>query len=164
MLDEKGFEILADVSADETAKIKTSVETMFSLLPSVFYKWEHTMSVIKSTVHPWGSVSFTIYDQTNVKIQKLVAGFTLECFPNCRSVVVSTRVYVEPDFRGQHIGSELNKLRIRAMSLAGFERLLATVREDNKKEEHILKGNGWKLLSIFDSPNEGQVGLWERVL
>ncbi len=158
MTEQERLEIIGHNSSEDDEKIEAAVLVVFPLMQYPL------MCGFVLESRRYEGVHFKVYDSKDIQTRKTVGIFQLKMFPNCGSIVVSTGSCIYEPFKGKGIGRELNKLRTRAMSLAGFERIMATVRTDNDIEEHILAANGWKRLSVFDSRYGSQVSLWERVL
>ncbi len=152
----KPLEILANCSASRSDQIVAALQTVRELHSSrEWFVFEYVKCKDES-------VRVSVYSPT----QEWIGDFKLEPFPGINNVIVSTQVVIEEKQRGKGWGRLLNRLRVRAMSLAGYSRMLATVRNDNLGEEHILETNGWKRLTTFDSNlnASGEVSLWERIL
>lgn len=157
MTEKERLEIIGDISVERTEQIIAAVQTVHATMPYPFL-----LNTELECVKYEDTATFRLYRKGDNK--KIISSFSLSSFPGCNTVAISHNVYVYDDFKGKGYGAELLKLRLRALSLAGFQRVLATVRQDNLIEEHILEGNSWKPLFSFDSEHQGRVVMWERVL
>lgn len=73
--------------------------------------------------------------------------FSLSFMPgNCRTLI-SHGVVIDEACRGKGYGTADNKLREEAARAAGVTLILATVRDDNAPEIHILEKLGWSRLT-----------------
>ena len=86
--------------------------------------------------------------------------FRLSLMPGNRRVLISHSVTIYPAYRGKGIGRKYLKLREEIAREAGINLLLATVRNDNLAETHLLQSEGWKKLT---DRNTG-VSLWGKEL
>jgi GNAT superfamily N-acetyltransferase len=86
--------------------------------------------------------------------------FSLTLMPsNCR-VLISSHVQVHEIYRGKGNGRKLLNLREEIAKEIGCNLILATVRNDNVVESHLLKSSGWQQ---FNSRDTG-VSLWGKEL
>lgn len=86
--------------------------------------------------------------------------FSMSLMPGNKRIVISHGVKVDEDFRGQGIGKRLLALREEVAREAGINLLLATVRDDNAVEIHLLEAAGWKRLL----QRKTGVSLWGKEL
>lgn len=162
MSEDTAVNILQDCSAPDSARIEAAVKLVFSLEP-LFSCGGAILTAHMEEYHT-DRVYFSVYTSADSKTGRLIGAFSLQSFPACTSIVISVGCFVAEEFKGMGYGKALNKLRVKAMSLAGFERILATVRDDNEAEKHILMVNGWTRLTTFNSNIGRTVSMWERVL
>lgn len=89
----------------------------------------------------------------------------LNPFPGCSQIVVSNHGVVFKHKRGQGKGTENHRLRVKRATDLGYDMMLCTVREENKKEKHILNKEGWAfLIKFLNSETETWVELWAKRL
>ena len=86
--------------------------------------------------------------------------FELTIMPGNRRVLISQHTLVYPEFRGKGKGRELLKIKQEIAAYAGCNLLLATVREDNTVETHLLTTHGW---TKYNTRSTG-VSLWGKEL
>jgi|ERR1700676_930375 len=86
--------------------------------------------------------------------------FELTIMPGNRRVLISQHSLVYPEYRGKGYGRKYLELRERIASEAGCNLLLATVRNDNAVQVHLLETHGWKR---FNNRETG-VSLWGKEL
>jgi len=89
------------------------------------------------------------------------AKFVLTFLPGNRRVLVSHGVEILSEFRGKGLGRELLRLRESCAIKAGVNLLMATVRNDNAPEIHLLETDGWSKVS---DRRETGVALWIKQL
>lgn len=94
-------------------------------------------------------------------VHMTVGKFAMSFMPGNRRVMIFHNVIVEPEFRDKGYGRKWLKLREEMAIEAGINLLLATVKEENVVERHILETSGWYL---FTKRQETQVGLWGKHL
>lgn len=152
-MNEAELDVLGDCSADRFDKLEAAMNL---LVPMEWGDWA-TISRVKDEA----KARFIVKNRDEEK----VATFCFESFPGCWWIVCSTESYVEMKFRGRGIGTRLNSLRVKAASLVGFKRMLATVRDDNEPQIGVLLRNDWRRTTTFfgDAPKD-KMSLWERVL
>lgn len=80
-----------------------------------------------------------------------IGRFKLTLMPGNRRVLISSGVVVNEGDRGKGYGKKMLAMREEIAKYAGINLLLATVREDNAREIHILETNGWKRLNKRDT-------------
>lgn len=85
----------------------------------------------------------------------IVASFTLEKFPGCCGIYVSTGAMVWYEYRRKGIGTILNKMRIDIARAEGYGCLICTDIVDNKPQQKILAKNGWSQIHQFMNPRTG---------
>lgn len=89
------------------------------------------------------------------------AQFRLSFMPGNRRVLISSNVIVFEHERGKGVGRRLLGLREECARECGANLLLATVREDNPIEIHLLETSGWKRLNKRETTG---VCLWGKEL
>jgi GNAT superfamily N-acetyltransferase len=89
-----------------------------------------------------------------------VGKFSLSFMPGNRRILISHDTFVEPKFRGLGYGRAWLKLKEELAREAGINLLLATVRNENKIEVHLLRTNGWKRILN----RKTKVSLWSKTL
>jgi len=88
--------------------------------------------------------------------------FSLTLMPGNRRTLISHDLFLEPSARGKGLGRKLLGLREEAARQAGITLLLATVRNDNSVEVHLLNTtSGWQRLTNCIPT---QVSLWGKEL
>src|SRR5271163_4328452 len=88
-------------------------------------------------------------------------GFQLTFMPGNRRVLISSNVRVYFEYRGKGYGRKGLALREEIAREAGVNLLMATVRNDNVIENHLLSTSGWK--KLLDR-SETKVSLWGKEL
>lgn len=106
-------------------------------------------------------LSISMDTQREVTHINIFQNFTPHCVaqmswtgqPGCEcEVVISHGVFIDSALRGHGIGEMFLRLRISAWKHAGFKRAIATVREDNAAEIHLLEKTGWIKVPGMDFP------------
>lgn len=72
--------------------------------------------------------------------------FSLSFMPGNRRVLISHKVFIQPACRNKGIGKKLLAMREELSREAGINLLLATVKNDNEVEIHLLKKARWDRL------------------
>jgi ribosomal protein S18 acetylase RimI-like enzyme len=89
----------------------------------------------------------------------------LNPFPGCNQIVISNHAFVYPEKRGKGHGTQNHLLRVERATNLGYDLILCTVREDNRKEKHILNKEGWQFLTCFLNSETGhEIELWSKRL
>lgn len=86
--------------------------------------------------------------------------FELTFMPGNRRVLISQKSEIFPEWRGKGYGKAYLMCRELVAAEAGCNLLLATVRNDNKIEIHMLEESGWKR---YNTRSTG-VSLWGKEL
>lgn len=86
--------------------------------------------------------------------------FTLTVMPGNRRVLISSNSTIKTSEQGRGLGRKMLNLREDIAKEAGFNLLLATVRNDNAIEIHLLETSGWKRFTNRDTG----VSLWGKEL
>ncbi len=89
------------------------------------------------------------------------AKFSMSFMPGNRRTIISHGVVVEPEFRNKGEGRKLLQLREELAVEAGVNLLLATVKNYNAPEIHLLKTSGWKRLT---NRKDTKTSLWGKQL
>lgn len=100
--------------------------------------------------------TFTLYgfNSYNGILEKtLISTFSLSTLHGCCGVLVFYNAYVNPKFRGNGVGSELNKIALRIGKSLNYGSIICTDVINNEYQEKILKKNNWKNLFNFKNPN-----------
>jgi GNAT superfamily N-acetyltransferase len=87
--------------------------------------------------------------------------FKVGLMPGNRRILISFGSFVGLEHRGKGIGRRMLQIRQDVAREAGINLMLATVRDDNKAERHLLRRAGWYVLS--PRPETG-VSLWAKKL
>jgi len=90
-----------------------------------------------------------------------VGRFGIQCFPANPFYAVFWGVKVHEDFRGLGIGQELLRLRLNIAQEAGIHTCMATVRNDNGPQSHIMQKYGFE---PERDPDDGPTTLWVKPL
>ena len=87
---------------------------------------------------------------------------TWECrpFPGCASLVVTTKVVLREENRGQGLGRFFRELRHKGYARAGFRGEIATVRTDNAPQNKLMQTMGATKMGEFPSDFGGTYALW----
>lgn len=91
---------------------------------------------------------------------RLQGAFELTLMPGNSRVLISQKSIVYPEFRGLGLGKQYLELREEVARKASCNLLLATVRNDNAVEIHLLESHGWKRYNNRDTG----VSLWGKEL
>lgn len=86
--------------------------------------------------------------------------FELTIMPGNRRVLISQHSFIRPECRGMGHGQRYLQAREEIARYAGCNLMLATVREDNAIEIHLLEKHGWKRFNTRDTG----VSLWGKEL
>ena len=70
--------------------------------------------------------------------------FSLSFMPGNRRVLISHKVFIHPASRNRGLGKKLLAMREELAREAGINLLLATVKNDNEVEIHLLKKAKWE--------------------
>ena len=105
-------------------------------------------------------LSVTVEGRT-FNVQDGATRFSLSFMPGNRRTLISHDVFVEPEHRGKGLGRRWLEERERIARECGATLLLATVRCENKIENHLLKSHGWKR---FTSRRDTKTALWGKRL
>lgn len=100
-------------------------------------------------------------DGFEFKVQHPQGKFSLSFLPGNRRVLISHGSKIYPEHRGKGIGKQMLVIREECAKLAGVNLLLATVRNDNAAEMHLLLTHGWLR---FTCRTESEVSLWAKEL
>jgi ribosomal protein S18 acetylase RimI-like enzyme len=87
--------------------------------------------------------------------------FRLSFLPGNRRILISHGVRIPEDRRGKGLGQKYLRMREEIAREAGVNLLLATVREDNPVEKHLLRKHGWEKLIYRRGTG---VSLWAKRL
>jgi|SRR5690348_94412 len=99
-------------------------------------------------------------DSHSFKIENETTHFTLTFMPGNKRVLISSNVKVYPEFQGKKYGTKYLLMREEIAREAKCNLILATVREDNSIEIHLLEKHGWKRFN----KRETGVCLWGKEL
>lgn len=97
----------------------------------------------------------------NIKCYYDEGYFSVGLMPGNRRILVSFGSFVQPEFRNKGLGRKMLRLRQEVAREAGINLMLATVRDDNKIERHLLRRAGWQILA--PRPETG-VSMWAKKL
>jgi GNAT superfamily N-acetyltransferase len=92
--------------------------------------------------------------------RSLFGEFELTIMPGNRRVLISQHSLIYPEHRGKGHGRKYLETREEIARAADCNLLLATVRNDNAVEIHLLESHGWKR---YNSRDTG-VSLWGKEL
>lgn len=96
----------------------------------------------------------------NYEIEAGNGGWTFTLMPGNRRVLISQHAFVHPGRRGKGYGRRYLRWRAEIADEIGCNLLLATVREDNIVQTHLLESEGWKRYNNRDTG----VSLWGKEL
>jgi GNAT superfamily N-acetyltransferase len=94
---------------------------------------------------------------------KQIGKFRLTPLPGCAKVGVSHHLEIYESFRGRGLGHKAQKARLDLAKSLGFRVLLATTRDTNAPQEHILPAAGWKRVTFYEEDGF-VVHLWSKNL
>jgi len=100
-------------------------------------------------------------DKRTIEYVTTVAKFSMSFMPGNRRTIITHGVLVEPQFRNRGEGRKLLQLRENLAKEAGVNLLLATVKNDNIVEIHLLQTSGW---IRFTSRRDTKTALWGKRL
>ena len=100
-------------------------------------------------------------NERTIEYVTTVAKFSMSFMPGNRRTIISHGVLVESEFRNKGEGRKLLQLREDLAKEAGVNLLLATVKNYNKIEIHLLKTSGWKRLT---NRKDTKTSLWGKQL
>jgi GNAT superfamily N-acetyltransferase len=95
---------------------------------------------------------YQIQKEGEIGLHGIVTRFSLIPMPGCCGIIISTGVYVYPDFRGKGLGTLLNNMRIQMAQDLGYGLIICTDVDSNKPQKRILSKNGWNLVDNFINP------------
>ena len=88
-----------------------------------------------------------------------MGNFRLSLLPGNARVVISHAVWLPEERRGQGLGRKLLGIRMAALRLAGAKLVLATVKNNNRREIRLLRDRAFNRLIKF-----GSTSLWGKAL
>jgi GNAT superfamily N-acetyltransferase len=97
----------------------------------------------------------------NLTVFHPAGSFKVGMMPGNRRVLISFASFVQPSERGKGLGQRLLRLRQDVAREAGINLMLATVRDDNRVERHLLRKAKWFVLA--PRPETG-TSLWAKRL
>ena len=108
------------------------------------------------------NIHFQTYDDSrSVRCWVDEASFALSFLPgNCRTLV-SHAVETSKEHRGKGVGRRMLQLREKCARAAGVTLLMATVKNNNAPEMHLLLTEGWKRLTVREDTG---CSLWVKEL
>ena len=87
----------------------------------------------------------------------------IDDLPGCSQIAVSHSVFILPQYRSQHHGSDNYVLRQRRIREMLYDCAICTVVSTNIREQKILINNGWKKVHSFSSrKTENSVDIWVK--
>lgn len=98
------------------------------------------------------------------KFENTHGTYSISDLPGNSEVGVSHDVEIFPEFRNLGNGQIQHQERLTQLTLMNYVAVVATVRGDNKKEQHILIKNGWHRAWTFLNKEGDPVQLWVRSL
>lgn len=101
----------------------------------------------------------TVTERT-FKVETSHGRFSLSFLPGNRRILVSHDTQVNETYRNHGIGRKWLTLKSLLAKECGCNLLMATVRNDNKPEVHLLRTSGWKRILN----RKTQVSLWVKTL
>jgi hypothetical protein len=111
-------------------------------------EWQH-LSYIKRRDN---GLEFRIFEE---KIP--IASFSLLEMPGCCGICISTKSYVEYNYRGKGVNLLLNNFRIEVARNLGYGILLCTDVKSNTAQLNTLNKNNWKHIHEFLNPRTGNL-------
>jgi hypothetical protein len=85
--------------------------------------------------------SVTVYE---TQFKTTLAAWQLVPFPSCEGIVISCSAYVGLNRRRFGFGKLFTQIREEIAAKAGYSRIMATTRQTNLIENHILLSRKWK--------------------
>lgn len=101
------------------------------------------------------TVTIKAYDNPKAEWQDRVFQFSLSFMFGCRGVLISHSMQVYPPHGGKGIATRLQKVKERIAQDLKVSLLMATVRDDNAAEKHVI--SEWKLVDVFSNFRTGNV-------
>lgn len=93
-----------------------------------------------------------------------VGEFYLSGIPGCCKVCLSHGLKIKPEFQDQGIGTHAQGQRLKLARELGFKVMMATVVDENKRQETILTRFGWKRSTAYESEKGYKVHVWVKNL
>lgn len=91
----------------------------------------------------------------------LLAEFNMRDFHDTESIAIVFRCFVALKFRRRGLGQYLHRLRIRFAKDQKINFLMATTRQTNPVQNHIMKKNGWKIVESYTTDHhKEEMYLW----
>lgn len=121
---------------------------------------QHGCYLLQRALRVRGFTAYNINEENSFLASNAFGEFRLTFMPGNRRVLISSHVVVKATLRGKGIGRKMLNMREEIAREAGVNLLLATVREDNAIEIHLLETSGWKRYN----QRETGVCLWGKEL
>ena len=98
------------------------------------------------------------FEYCDVEGKFVEVGFvTFAPMPGCCGVVISTNLYILPEFRGGVYSSIFQELRAKAAWRLGYTSMLATIQMNNIPQVVSCAKHGWKFLKTFTNRRSGNL-------
>jgi RimJ/RimL family protein N-acetyltransferase len=78
-----------------------------------------------------------------------VGFFEVNSFPCCSQIAILNHSFIEKEYRGVGLGTELHKERLNLVTDLGYDYTMCTVKSTNIPQIKILQKAGWKQLDQF---------------
>ena len=90
-----------------------------------------------------------------------LAQFRMEDLPYTESIGIVSNVKINDKYRNCGLGQYLHSLRIKFAKEEKINFLMATTRQDNEVQNHIMKKYGWKIIKKYTSKQyQEKLYLW----
>lgn len=119
---------------------------------------EHTIALLQEALGKRG-LKAVVISPRELAYWGDQGNFRLSTLPGNSRVMISHAVWLPEDKRGKGLGKRLLKTRMAALRASKVQLVLATVKNGNHKEAHLLRQRGWKRLIKF-----GGTSLWGKTL
>lgn len=154
-------------------EVRTEVPSDVSpnLFPYTFQVMRHDLPIIADALMPMSQADMHgkgLEKATRFRVRsedKEVGEFTFEPMPGCCGVVVSTRTWIRPAYRGTGFGQTLQHLKCGIAQDLGYGAMIATCETSNIPEIVGASKARWKIGPIFTNPRtRHQLGIMIKVL
>lgn len=123
---------------------------------------------LKTDLYAWPTSGIGVIVQTHEPgktYPESIASFTLTCLPgDTCDVLVSSGSFVYTQYQGKGIGRLLHRLRLDIAKECKCQRVLATVRTDNKRQLALMESFGWTKLTEYGGQHGSPIGMWVKTL
>ena len=112
---------------------------------------------VECSYHVRRTVTVSAYNRDN----QPVCRFSMSLMPGCYAVLISHGSWVAEKYRGQGFAAKMHELRQRILRDVGASMMIATVREDNKIQNKVMRKVGTKLDTFVNETTDARLALWK---